>query len=150
MKELIVATTNQGKVKEIQAMLKDLNIEVKSLKDVYDEVPDIIEDGKTFKENALISISARENGEYVVIKISDNGVGVEGKNLMLLREQLNAQALNYTVEETDHIGLANINKRLKLFYGTDCGLEVDGKVDGGFITTVTIKKSPPNPEKSIM
>ena len=38
MKELIVATTNQGKVKEIQAMLKDLNIEVKSLKDVYDEV----------------------------------------------------------------------------------------------------------------
>ena len=27
MKELIVATTNQGKVKEIQAMLKDLNIE---------------------------------------------------------------------------------------------------------------------------
>mgnify|MGYP000800206454 FL=1 len=37
MKELILATTNQGKVKEIQAMLKDLNIEVKSLKDVYDE-----------------------------------------------------------------------------------------------------------------
>ena len=54
MKELIVATTNQGKVKEIQAMLKDLNIEVKSLKDVYDDVPDIVEDGKTFKENALI------------------------------------------------------------------------------------------------
>ena len=49
MKELIVATTNQGKVKEIQAMLKDLNIEVKSLKDVYDDVPDIVEDGKTFK-----------------------------------------------------------------------------------------------------
>ena len=45
MKELIVATTNQGKVKEIQAMLKDLNIEVKSLKDVYDDVPDIVEDG---------------------------------------------------------------------------------------------------------
>ena len=56
MKELIVATTNQGKVKEIQAMLKDLNIEVKSLKDVYDDVPDIVEDGKTFKENALISL----------------------------------------------------------------------------------------------
>ena len=54
MKELIVATTNQGKVKEIQAMLKDLNIEVKSLKDVYDDVPDIVEDGKTFEENALI------------------------------------------------------------------------------------------------
>ena len=32
MKELIVATTNQGKVKEIQAMLKDLNIEVQIFK----------------------------------------------------------------------------------------------------------------------
>ena len=53
MKELIVATTNQGKVKEIQAMLKDLNIEVKSLKDVYDDVPDIVEDGKTFKKKCF-------------------------------------------------------------------------------------------------
>ena len=35
-------------------MLKDLNIEVKSLKDVYDDVPDIVEDGKIFKENARI------------------------------------------------------------------------------------------------
>ena len=39
MKELIVATGNAGKVKEIAAMLKGLDIEVKSLKDVYDEIP---------------------------------------------------------------------------------------------------------------
>ena len=57
MKELIVATTNQGKVKEIQAMLKDLNIEVKSLKDVYDEVPYIIEDGKTFKKMLWLKLN---------------------------------------------------------------------------------------------
>ena len=34
MKELIVASTNQGKLKEIRAMLKDINIEVLSMKDV--------------------------------------------------------------------------------------------------------------------
>ena len=39
-------------------MLKDLNIEVKSLKDVYDDVPDIVEDGKTFEENAIIKAKA--------------------------------------------------------------------------------------------
>ena len=48
MKELIVSSTNEGKIKEIRAMLKDLGIEVKSLKDVYETVPEIEENGKTF------------------------------------------------------------------------------------------------------
>mgnify|MGYP003232497312 CR=1 FL=1 len=57
MKELIVATTNQGKVKEIQAMLKDLNIEVKSLKDVYDDVPVALKSMllESFQESILLA-----------------------------------------------------------------------------------------------
>lgn len=106
--------------------------------------------GVKFKEDALISILAHENGEYIKIEISDNGVGIEEEKLMSLCQQLREQELNYNVKETEHIGLANINKRLKLFYGTDCGLEIDSKVNGGFITTVTIKKHPPNADKSIM
>ena len=80
MKELIVATTNQGKVKEIQAMLKDLNIEVKSLKDVYDEVPDIVEDGKTFKENAIkkAQIIAQEINKRCLA--DDSGIEIEYLN----------------------------------------------------------------------
>ena len=77
MKELIVATTNQGKVKEIQAMLKDLNIEVKSLKDVYDEVPDIIEDGKTFKENALIKAQYVANDLHKIVLADDSGIEID-------------------------------------------------------------------------
>ena len=57
MKELIVASTNQGKLKEIRAMLKDINIEVLSMKDVLNEEIDIEETGTTFKENALIKAS---------------------------------------------------------------------------------------------
>ena len=80
MKELIVATTNQGKVKEIQAMLKDLNIEVKSLKDVYDDVPDIVEDGKTFKENAIkkAQIIAQEINKRCLA--DDSGIEIEYLN----------------------------------------------------------------------
>ena len=36
MKEIIVASTNEGKIKEIKAMLEEIGIEVKSLKDVFD------------------------------------------------------------------------------------------------------------------
>ena len=57
MKEVIVASTNQGKLKEIRAMLKDINIEVLSMKDVLNEEIDIEETGTTFKENALIKAS---------------------------------------------------------------------------------------------
>lgn len=77
MQEIIVATTNQGKVKEIQAMLKELNIEVKSLKDVYDEVPDIIEDGKTFKENALIKAKYVSDDLNKIVLADDSGIEID-------------------------------------------------------------------------
>ena len=54
MKEIVVATTNKGKLKEISAMLEKLGIEVKSIKDVLGYNPDIEETGTTFTENAVI------------------------------------------------------------------------------------------------
>ncbi|HAG08407.1 MAG TPA: non-canonical purine NTP pyrophosphatase, partial [Desulfotomaculum sp.] len=55
--KLVIATANQGKLKEIKLLInssfKNKNsIEVLSLSD-YPDLPDIIEDGKTFKENAV-------------------------------------------------------------------------------------------------
>ncbi|WP_114497138.1 XTP/dITP diphosphatase [Fontibacillus phaseoli] len=48
---IIVATRNQGKVREFAHALEFLGKPVKSMND-YPEVPDIVEDGKTFAENA--------------------------------------------------------------------------------------------------
>lgn len=48
---LVIATTNQNKLKEFKEILKDLNIEVRSLAD-FGPIPEIIEDGKTFDDNA--------------------------------------------------------------------------------------------------
>lgn len=50
--QMIVATTNQGKLKEVQDVLAGLPIELVSLRDCP-SIPDIIEDGLTFTENAL-------------------------------------------------------------------------------------------------
>ena len=52
MKELIVASRNNGKVKEIKELLSDLPFKVTSLSD-YPQIPDVIEDGKTYRANAL-------------------------------------------------------------------------------------------------
>jgi len=52
MKELVVATRNKGKLREIKELLKDLNLKITSLAN-YPGAPEVVEDGKTFAQNAL-------------------------------------------------------------------------------------------------
>ncbi|MBW2655769.1 MAG: XTP/dITP diphosphatase [Deltaproteobacteria bacterium] len=52
MKQIIVlATRNKGKTREIKALLKEFPIDIKNLDD-FGPIPDVIEDGKTFDDNA--------------------------------------------------------------------------------------------------
>jgi XTP/dITP diphosphohydrolase len=50
--EVIVATKNRGKVREIRRALKGLGLKIYSLND-FSDIPEIEEDGKSFTENAL-------------------------------------------------------------------------------------------------
>ena len=50
--ELLVATRNQGKAREIRKALRGLGFEIHSLED-FKNVPGVKEDGKSFAENAL-------------------------------------------------------------------------------------------------
>jgi XTP/dITP diphosphohydrolase len=50
--ELLVATRNPGKVREIRKALKGLRLRIRSLRD-FRGIPEIEEDGKSFTENAL-------------------------------------------------------------------------------------------------
>lgn len=48
---IVLATRNAGKVKEFQQLLKDFPVEIKNLND-FGPIPEVIEDGKTFDDNA--------------------------------------------------------------------------------------------------
>jgi XTP/dITP diphosphohydrolase len=50
--ELVVATKNKGKLKEIKELLKEFPLKITSLAD-YPDAPEIIEDGKNFAQNAI-------------------------------------------------------------------------------------------------
>lgn len=54
--KIIFATGNEHKMIEIRMILADLGMEILSLKDAGIDV-DVVEDGKTFEENALIKAS---------------------------------------------------------------------------------------------
>ncbi|MDD5129611.1 MAG: XTP/dITP diphosphatase [Candidatus Omnitrophica bacterium] len=52
MKQLVVATKNKKKLSEIKDILKGIDLKLLSL-DAYKNVPRVIENGKTFQENAI-------------------------------------------------------------------------------------------------
>ncbi len=51
-KILVLATRNPGKLRELKALLQDLDLEVKGLEE-FPEAPEVIETGQTFFENAF-------------------------------------------------------------------------------------------------
>lgn len=74
--KLIIATHNDHKLKEFKQILKDTNIELVSLKDLKD-FDEIVENGSTFLENALIkakNISLKYNLPVIA---DDSGVSIE-------------------------------------------------------------------------
>ena len=53
MTKIIFATGNKDKLREIKEILSDCDVDIRSMKEAGINV-DIVEDGKTFEDNALI------------------------------------------------------------------------------------------------
>ena len=79
MKKVIFATGNQGKMKEIREILGDLDIELLSLKDAGIHA-DIVEDGKTFEENAQIKARTICNLTGEIVLADDSGLEIDYLN----------------------------------------------------------------------
>jgi XTP/dITP diphosphohydrolase len=76
-KEILIATTNLGKVREIEPMLKDLGfLEIKTLKD-FSPIPPPEEKGSTFLENALEKASYYAKNFNILTLADDSGLEVE-------------------------------------------------------------------------
>ena len=76
MAQLIFATGNAGKMREIREILRDLPLEVKSMKEAGINV-DVVEDGTTFEENALIKARAIHAVSGGIVLADDSGLVVD-------------------------------------------------------------------------
>lgn len=74
---LLVATSNRGKLAELRSLLADLPVEVLSLSDVLPDAPPVVEDGKTFQENALIKARAAARRANLLTLAEDSGLEVD-------------------------------------------------------------------------
>ena len=76
MKKLIFATGNENKMKEIRMILADCGYEILSMKEAGIQA-DIVEDGKTFEENAIIKAEAIRKMTNCLVLADDSGLEVD-------------------------------------------------------------------------
>lgn len=83
---------------------------------------------KTKSENGLLTIQMYvHQGKYLKIRIIDNGVGMSVDASIAIRKRL-AQEEH---APSDHIGLSNAHRRLRLLYGEPYGLYIVSKEQKG-------------------
>ncbi len=108
MKKIIFATGNAGKMKEIREILKDLDAEVLSMKEAGVEA-DIVEDGKTFEENAVIKAKTICELTGEIALADDSGLEID-----YLNKEPGIYSARYMGEDTSYrIKNANLIERLE-------------------------------------
>ena len=85
------------------------------------------------QSHGIIDISCAKHAESITISVSDNGEGIQPELLQELNEKLSG------AEESSGggIGIQNVNRRLKLLYGSLCGVRISSTIGVG--TTVFIE-----------
>ncbi|WP_349583904.1 XTP/dITP diphosphatase [Leuconostoc citreum] len=112
MARLILASNNAHKISELKAMLATLHIEltVVPLNELDSNIPEIVENGKTFEENATIKVQTIANvapNDYILA--DDSGLSVDA-----LAGQPGVYSARYA---GDHDDEANIDKVLTKLSG---------------------------------
>ena len=81
-----------------------------------------------------ITVGVRRDEIHAFITVTDNGLGMSNEALAEIRGKLEKSPL----QESYRIGLCNVDMRIKLLFGEDCGISVESAPGAG--TTVVIKQ----------
>lgn len=76
MRRIVLATKNKGKIREVSAALRDLDMALLSLAD-FPSFPEVIEDGQSFLENALKKAKAASGHTGETALADDSGLEVD-------------------------------------------------------------------------
>ena len=105
--EIIFATGNKDKMREIREIMADCDVHIVSMKEAGIRV-DIVEDGTTFEENAKIKARAVAAHTDAIVLADDSGLEID-----YLNKEPGVYSARYMGENTDyHIKNANLIQRL--------------------------------------
>ena len=75
--KIVIATKNQGKVREMLNAFQGLPVELVSLADLPEKYPEPLEDGDTFAANSLIKAEYYQKQTGLACLADDSGLEVE-------------------------------------------------------------------------
>ena len=81
----------------------------------------------------IIEVLGFTDGQILTFKVIDNGIGIKQDILKLLNEYINNENNHFT-----SIGLKNVNRRIKLYYGESYGIFLESTFGRGTVITVKI------------
>lgn len=81
----------------------------------------------------LLRIRGEINGDDIVFTVSDNGVGME----QVLVTEINQKLNDRSSQAEDHIGIYNVNQRIKIVFGKEYGVIIESRKNLG--TSVIIR-----------
>lgn len=111
---MIFATGNMGKMKEIKAILGDIGEEILSMKEAGIDM-DIVEDGSTFEENAIIKAKVVMERTGQLALADDSGLEIDALN-----KEPGIYSARYMGEDTPYeIKNRNLIERMKGVKGKD-------------------------------
>ena len=92
---------------------------------------------KQKNDKGLIKIKGLCDDNTIILIVSDDGVGIEKDDLDELNKTLSETSFT---NEKSHIGLSNVNQRIKIIFGDSYGIHVESTVGVGTDVYVTIPK----------
>lgn len=86
------------------------------------------------ESDGLLQILVSQEEGILYIRVKDNGCGISREKLMKLEEYLN----DFDNLDKAHIGISNVNQRIKLQYGIKYGLDMKSIEGEGTVVTLTM------------
>jgi len=87
---------------------------------------------RPMKDQGIINIKIYAENGTLFFEVSDNGIGMNAEKMAALNEYLQSDYF----DSFEHIGVRNVNQRLKLIYGEEYGVQIKSEENKG--TTVVI------------
>jgi XTP/dITP diphosphohydrolase len=144
MNQIVIASKNPEKIREIKNFLHGLNTDIKSIED-FPDIPEITEDGKTFEENALKKSKIVFDRTKITTIADDSGLEVTYLNNRpgVLSKRYSGQNANdltnnmQLLEDLKGVNMDNRRARFKcliaLHNSLYNGLIFEGKCEGYLI-----------------
>lgn len=89
---------------------------------------------KEKRGKSKITITCEEQGEDIVLTVSDNGIGIQQEKL---------RAIRHSLDNSEHVGfgLTAVHERVKLYFGESYGIHIDSEYGSGTTVEVRIPKN---------